>query len=342
MKNIIEIYLPIVNDYNREDYSFEQKNIIINELSIIFKRKPFAVPKYIIDYNIIITRDSYDEKIYEFLRKKNVIPLSKEENLKFKIELATDLDFFDYDGLQSEKEIEFQIPAVPREVSFSYELIEFFSQNLFETLILSQISRPGSLKLRNGIAFFDKKYFSSEIKSPSHFRYILEYRNIINYPEIQFLDFSNFYLWLKKSNSIFPISPSNGIQRTLNNLTYVFTEKNEISEFLYQLRILEDLYTNSNIQVTEQLNEKIQLFLGEMITFKKQIKKMYAIRSDFLHGRMLLEPIHKINEDNFDKIESFKLYDATQLSFLLVVSTVQKMYELDLVDLIFETKIKIN
>lgn len=330
MKNLVEIYFPIAFDYNFEEYPFEQKDNILKEISIILKEKPFEFENYIIDYDIQISQTKYDESL--FINTFNPFDpiLPKENSLKFTIDVTSDTEQIDKEELEDFEE----------EYWLENNLVCYFSMNIFELLLLSQIARPGSLKLRKGNCYFNKKLTSERVPKIIHLRNYFEYRDEKNYPEIKFLDFTNFYTWIKKNNCLFPKKATNGYQRSLNNLTYVSTEKNEISEFVFKLRILEDLYTNNNTQITEQLNEKIQLFLGKMTSFTKQIKKMYSVRSDFLHGRMNIEATHKLSDIDYLNTNDSRIHEASSLSILLVISTLQKMFEFNLLDLKFETRLR--
>jgi hypothetical protein len=100
---------------------------------------------------------------------------------------------------------------------------------------------------------------------------------------------------------------------------------------------LEHLYTEGRNLIADQLDKKIQIFLGEMNSYKKQIKKMYDIRSSYFHGSIPLPPIHKA--DHFDELPDFEreLDKADNLSLLLIIATLQKMYKENLVNIQFLT-----
>ena len=329
MRYLIEFYYPIVHDWKFEKYPFEQKGLIIKEIAEVLEIKPFEVEPYILGYQIEIEVEGFDQTM--LFEQSYLTKELKESNLKFGISVEADIDKLECDESES----------ITKEYFLVYNLVHFFSNNIFELLVISQIARPGSLKLRRGICYSNGVRFDFDLSKVSNFREQMELRDRINYPEIQFMNFFKFYNWLKDNNSLFPAAAINGIQRALNNLTYVHTEKNEISEFIFELRILEDLYTVGNNQVTEQLNCNIQLFLGELNAFKKKIKHMYAVRSDFIHGRMSLEPSHKIDEINYMESDAVKISDASFFSLLLIVGTIQKMYRLKLFNLEFQTTLKL-
>lgn len=158
------------------------------------------------------------------------------------------------------------------------------------------------------------------------------------YPPIEYIELKPFYSWIIENHLLFPMHPKNSYQKAINNLSYVHGEDNEISRFIYQMRILEGIYTKeNNNQITEQLNTKIPLFLGSIQAFKKQIKEMYDIRSKFLHGTSVAVPFHKTHQVDFDYLSSFDhaVAVASSTSILLAISTLQKMYLNDFVELDF-------
>ena len=137
------------------------------------------------------------------------------------------------------------------------------------------------------------------------------------------------------------MNPTNSYQKAINNLSYVGSVEDEIGRFVYQMRILEEIYTDSIHQIAEQLNEKIQLFLGEMETFKKQIKNMYNVRSCFMHGASIIVPFHKVDyiEHDYDKSYDKEVHKAISFSLLLIISTLQKMYLNNYLEINYELKI---
>ena len=90
----------------------------------------------------------------------------------------------------------------------------------------------------------------------------------------------------------------------------------------------------------EQVNEKVQLVLGEITEFKKSIKNMYNFRSRLVHGDLDIPSI--IGENYQDqRIERYdvELYHSALLSLAILVSTFQWMIENNQTELIFENRL---
>ena len=68
---------------------------------------------------------------------------------------------------------------------------------------------------------------------------------------------------------------------------------------------------------------------------------MYDFRSDFVHGTSLLVPFHKSAYEN-EAQNKFNqgFYDADAFSFLLIISTLQKMYLENRTDLKFKVTLE--
>ena len=67
---------------------------------------------------------------------------------------------------------------------------------------------------------------------------------------------------------------------------------------------------------------------------------MYNIRSSFLHGDLPVLPLHKEHYDpyNYPKHQT-ELHETYYLSVLLVIATLQKMYQDNLLNLHFDYKL---
>ena len=54
----------------------------------------------------------------------------------------------------------------------------------------------------------------------------------------------------------------------------------------WSLSGLEALFVEGDTGITQQLNDKIQIFLGEIESDKRRLKKLYNFRSSLIHGGM--------------------------------------------------------
>lgn len=336
----VEIYFPIISDLEFENYPFEQREIVINEISDILALKEFKLNEFVTDYSSTVKVEDFDPFILTGNPKISFLTYSKEDLLKFTFEVEVDMDLVEF-NLHKDGKIT-KIEDTEEKLSYlSYELANEFGNKVFEILLLSQIARPGSLRTRDGITYTERKLQTKVVPHIINTREDLDFQRERAYPNIQYLKLTDFYRWVISNNLLFPTEPSNSFQEALNNFSYLNGKENEISRFIYQMRTLERIYTDDNTQIAGQLDKKIQLFLGPMEKFKRQIKDMYDVRSKFLHGSSKLIPYHKKDDCSmgYDQTYEYKLSIASTLSILLIIATLQKMYLENYFELNFEYKV---
>ncbi|MEK0371204.1 MAG: HEPN domain-containing protein [Nitrosopumilus sp.] len=337
MKTKINIFFPIVSDYKFEKYPFEQKEYIINEIREVINSINFS-KEHIDGYQINVSENKSTSSLKIQNPFKPYLHGLEEKFLDFSISADITLDKFvvtyhkgdSVKRLTDENELLTFLP---------YSLSEIFGDKIFEILVLSQIARPGSLKLRDGIIWIDDKRQSKIVPSIINLCEPIEYYLQRGYPSIRFINFCDYFSWLNSNNLIFNESCDNAYQKAINNFSHLNGDSNLMNRIIFQMMTLEQLYTNSINQISEQLDQKIQIYLGTMNTYKKQIKNMYNIRSRFLHGDLLILPLHKEYDTEKYPKHAAELEEADNLSVLLIIATLQKMFEDNLQDLHFEYKL---
>ena len=329
----VEIFLPIFPDTIYEKYPFEQTPLVLDEIEGILKSVDFTTTGYITGTKITgrILRDVPEETLRGILEERLAL---KMDILNFSFEAEVNITnyivvFQKWNSHQITNESD-ALEILP------YSLSRLFGDKVFELIVLSQIARPASLKLAKGAVWVDKQKLA-EVKTFGRLhREAFDCFNEKGYPQIDFFDFPHFYTWIDANNLMFTEHPENSYQKAINNITHLTNDTNEITRLVYQMMTLEQLYTSSKLQITEQLNAKIQVYLGEITSYKKQIKTMYDIRSRFFHGELPSLPSHKAFQ--FEEYPSIQqdLIDAENLSLLLIISTLQKMHKDNILDLRFE------
>ncbi|WP_156168970.1 hypothetical protein [Kordia jejudonensis] len=336
--HLIEIYFPFIKDgFDDDQFDFKQKKLILLELNKILSQKYIPFPKYVINYTSHVVEEAYNpdlrlddfEHVHHYHRTN---PHLEEDNLKFTFKFDTNYKLYEPDF-----DIEKEGPGKDSfyKSSMPCGLCNLLNDFVFELIILSQIARPGSLKIRFGTSFYNKNFHIVKIPQILDFRPYLMFREN-NYPEITFLNFEVFYKWIIKNDLLFPLDCKNSYQKVLNNLSYIHAENSLISIFTYQMRILEIVFAiDEKKSKRNQLDTNIQLLLGTLTKFKKQIKDMYEIRSDFFHGKSELYPYHKQNINLFKENHNSPddIPKALHFSLLLIIATLQKMYQKKIVDL---------
>lgn len=345
MKNSIKIYYPVVFDYRFEDYyPFEQKKIAIKEINEIIESSPFELPNWILNYSSRVALVEFDEKELG-LNDIMSFPLYelKENRLLFDVNVDVDLDLYCVENNFTQGGKDIKIKDEENVSYLPYFLSSYFIDGFFEILLISSIARPGCLKLRKPRIFINDKellYGAGNQYEIYSFREVFELRNKYEYPEINFLKITTFYSWIKKNKLLYSYHQESTYGKALNDLSHLNGDADEITRFVYLMRILELIYTKGVTQISDQLNTKIQLYLGEMKNFKKEIKKMYDVRSRFLHGDIPVYPIHHDNDlQEYEQSFDFQIYNAQFFALLLVISTLQKMHLENRLELKFEYNI---
>jgi hypothetical protein len=339
MRYVLEIYFPILPDMLFENYPFEQRKLVLGEIRQLLRQNIFDKKDHIIEVNagLAVIKKAPFEKAQNIFR--HYLWHHVEDALKFTVNLKIDLSLFpvtihkgnEVTHVTDEKELMTMLP---------YSLADQIGNRIFELLIISQIARPGSLKLREGIIWINGNRHLETVPEIMNCREAMELRVKTGYPHVAFLKLTDLYRWATEKGVLFSKLPENSYQYVLNYLSYVQGDSTQIHSVLYKMMALEKLYTQGVNQIAAQLNEKIQVFLGEMNSYKSQIKKMYDIRSRYFHGSIPLPPMHKA--DHFEELPAFQheLDEANDLSLLLIIATLQKMYKENLVDIRFLTTYK--
>lgn len=224
-----------------------------------------------------------------------------------------------------------------------FETVKLLKKSLDEAFIMSHISTPGALKLRNGVLFINDKFYEEYETLSGFVREAFEHCDIIKYPKIEYISTRELYSKLKMLNVNFKISPTCQLEKALNCLSNVLNPRLDINEILmYSVIGLETLFVNGEQNIQRQIDEKVQLLLGQLSSHKRIIKNLYNFRSKLFHGEFELKPYHYYrNEliDDLDEIDS-KLYEACTFSTLILVASIQKMILTGRKELIFKTELK--
>ncbi|WP_278035570.1 HEPN domain-containing protein [Flavobacterium nitratireducens] len=126
------------------------------------------------------------------------------------------------------------------------------------------------------------------------------------------------------------------IERALNSFTYLFSDsyhKDIPVALFWSLSGLEALYVEGDTGITQQLNDKIQVFLGEIETDKKRLKKLYNFRSSLIHGGMSI-PIKDAIINDEKHLDN--LYEMNTFAIIILVTSLQKIIKNNLTELKFK------
>lgn len=208
-------------------------------------------------------------------------------------------------------------------------LIWLLSKKISYFLISLQISIPCFVHFSKGLVIVDDIF---NFKSDALFSIdsdLLLMRDKIAWPKLENLDPAITWKWVSKYFGR-DISVSQGnTQRALFAFANTFKDiryNGDEIDFIWLMIGIESLYAKGNNAVQEQINEKVQLILGELLDFKKIIKKMYNFRSKFLHGETDIYIDIRYNEDDEKFLDLiFEYGDNYFVAYLILLATFQFM-----------------
>lgn len=219
------------------------------------------------------------------------------------------------------------ITSSDKKVIYGSMVADQFRHSIYRFLILTQIAKPGTLKLREGDILVDNKLDHFFYPFNSLHRLTLDQNKKFKWPsyvEIKFIDAWNWYL--QNSFSIQGQGKSKA-ERAINAFTYLFKDYlgNTESDLFWSLIGIEALYCMGTEGLSEQIYIKSQIVLGEITDYKKRLKQMYDFRSRLVHGDLDIPPKHFDSEDveynNFHQ----KLIDSAILAVAILTATLQRM-----------------
>jgi hypothetical protein len=188
---------------------------------------------------------------------------------------------------------------------------------------ISQIAYPGSLWLDDAVVYSDSELVD-DIDGLSSVLSEYDYQ-ASKWPIFDALSIKEAWSYIVDRTNILTEFSSTGIERALNSFTYLFSKNyhRDIPVSLFwSLSGLEALYVTGEVGITQQLNDKIQVFLGEISENKRILKKLYNYRSGLIHGDLHVP----INDGIMnDEKHNDDLYTMNSFSAIILVATLQKL-----------------
>lgn len=178
-----------------------------------------------------------------------------------------------------------------------------------------EFSNQYMLFLRNcdGLNVSDKEQFFSYY--PIHNEAVREYGQLFE----QEVSFDTCFCWIKKNTSLADEKEQSPI--IFSALSYVFNrEMHEI--FVYSIIGLESIYAADNKGISNTLQKNISPVFPSIT--KDMIKKLYRMRSKFVHGEIPVGNYHLVEEI----IENERDYiESSRLAVALLIATIRNLIE---------------
>jgi hypothetical protein len=211
--------------------------------------------------------------------------------------------------------------------------------SLLDLIRAITLARPVSAVLHGPTIFQDGQITWSGKTMTGDFTFACQYAVDRGWPKIHKLPLSSVLGWLGKHNLARQLGET-PVGRAYNAFTYLLSEHTltDESNLFWVLLGLEALYSRGTENVQRQLDEHSQLLLGQRGTFKRDIKKMYEVRSRFIHGSLPFPP------KNFphDAMPAFNeamntIESATDAGLAVLLASLQELIRRDWASLEFET-----
>jgi hypothetical protein len=213
---------------------------------------------------------------------------------------------------------------------------------LFRDLVLTftfaaNIAQPGCFGVRSIITRCSDGSFEEETGITHDLDSALGYSRKTGWPPLVPVPFGSVYIWIVRN--LFHLRHGDTpVSRAFNAYTWLFGKAG--SDFPFRLVSaligIEALFATTTSGVTDQVRRRAQILLGNRTSFKKDLDKMYAARSAFLHGSTLL-PANGFSWEPPNAIENKleKIFSAENIASAVLLSSLQRLVEKDWTSLEF-------
>lgn len=244
----------------------------------------------------------------EIVRFSSVVPFSEK--------------LFDYQGLD------------PVEVN-RFLIRTSFLKRVSDILILSNISRVGSIELLDSIVIQDGRLLEYSHLPPMDawpLQRAVDLAESINWPKLRTIDFVDVWTWANKHITVINGFDNTSIGRAVSAFSRLFQQArdDEAMQLLWALIGIEALYVKGKVSIMEQVREKIQVFLGKQESHKKKINEMYEFRSRFMHGDLDFPGLYLLH-DALPEVERYNKnqMEAVDTAIAILAATLQEIITRD-------------
>jgi hypothetical protein len=212
------------------------------------------------------------------------------------------------------------------------ELSSGFAECQFQDLartfsFAANISRPGCLEIMSVAWRCTDDSCEEKPGLTQCFAGAVEYSLKTGWPPLKPVPFGSVYAWII-GNLLHLRSGDTAVSRAFNAYTWLFGESGQDFPFrlVSALIGIEALFARTTSGVADQVRRRAELLLGQRTSFKKDLDKMYAARSAFLHGSTQFPP-HGLSWDTPGAIEQKmdKIHGAEDIAIAVLVSSLQKL-----------------
>jgi hypothetical protein len=192
------------------------------------------------------------------------------------------------------------------------------------------IAHPGMLRVDRGSIFIGDELYSTTRGYYHHLYMTLLEANQKEWPKLGTISLSRSFDWVSNIPGMDIGFPTGKIGRAISAFSNLFTStaysEEKVINIAWALLGLEALYTSSSTDLSNQIHERTQLYLGKIEKYKKSLRQAYDFRSRFLHGDANF-PVSYAEYDIALESENFleRSSNATNFMIAILIATLQKM-----------------
>lgn len=215
-----------------------------------------------------------------------------------------------------------------------------FEKRINDLILAANLAQPNKVQVYEGTILQDSEFWKMQFVDVDALFLATKISTQLGWPQIESLKFSDVWSWLLKQQGFLMGFGSGKVVRALNALANIVSvdQQNFCMNLFWAMMGIEALYCIGNKDLSEQVREKSQIFLGEIESYKKRLKQMYQFRSRFIHGDIDF-PGPIVVCDGTDGLDKYydELHESAGLAIAILVSTIQQLINRGWDSLIFET-----
>ncbi len=323
IKTSIEIYIPIVHYGDRipglkgstypEDVEEGLADLVnLKELPAKFSDRLKNEPLLI---KIEKIAPDTSDSIWKVFEKKH---FGVHDVFKFSCQVES--DYRTYFGVSEDKKYHVQ--------SWVYEYRIEFRTIVCNLISMILIAKIGVLRPSAGFVFQDGVFKEKTIDFSNEFFFVRYEVEKFNWLKFKNLSIAQCWHWYLNKISTPGQLSGNKIELAINSISHIL-KKSHFEQLFWIMIALEALYVKGNNGISEQMKTKVQLFLGEMIDYKKKLNKMYEYRSKFVHGKVNIPSVYsELEPDESDKDYNKHLeniFETSNFALAILLATLQKL-----------------
>lgn len=210
-------------------------------------------------------------------------------------------------------------------------------KRVYDLMLAINMALPGALELEQGTIVLD----DNERREPGHqlgekgkghlLQGAWRLSRSLQWPEMKTLGIRAVWEWANRQEGFSEGFGGGPTGRALNAFARRFGSngQDDAANLLWALVGIEALYTEGKGGLQQQVNEKSQVFLGQMTQHKKKITRMYDFRSRFVHGDLDFSGKLVVGEAAEDHVRhNDELRETVIFAEAILVATLQRLVEL--------------